>query len=259
MSSLRNYLAGQNANNSFVIGVPGFVAFEETTRLDRLLQKIATEHNTNCSRLTYSDIHYEPWRNELRAEFNLERCVQDLRDSVIFLTSQSQSPNPKISFVASSIGAAITTRYLLSYEDQRPASFAAISPLLGWPYFASESTRLQLQKNKHNIPILQNGGTIRRYIPREQLPSLMEVDTLKELEEKGNIPNVSVLTVIGIRDEISNPQAMRRFHELLGGSKENLHEYDAGHDIPSDLYEQPLISFLTSSISGYNSTNPLAA
>ena len=61
----------------------------------------------------------------------------------------------------------------------------------------------------------------------------MRIDCLEELKTRNYQPNgnMTVVTILGKRDEIASPDAMIRYHEALGGTTQGLTRCASGHDV----------------------------
>ena len=158
----------------------------------------------------------------------------------------------RIALLGCSFGAIPATRYLIEAQKKGipTRAIANISPMVGWEYFGKEADRDLFENHLHCVPFEQKREgtkTTTKYIPGKRIPELKQVDLIKELKLGGYKPlNISILTIMGTEDQISNPDAMARYHLLLAGSMHGLKRMPASHDVPNS--NEYVANFLINSL-----------
>ncbi len=251
MVHTRVYNAHTSEESPLIIGLPGFVHREETTRIDQFLTKIAN-YGIHGARITYSQIEVKDNGKTISCAFKLENYAQDLQNAIEALPKQLNIDKRRIGLIASSIGALIFAYYQnqKKQDSPTPCCIISLSPFLGWPYLANKQKKEEVGANSQDILIpnpFDHLNGVRRFIPKEYFSHVINTDGLMFLGTYKQ-DSVPALTILGKKDEISSPEAMRNYHRILSSSLEDLLEYDTGHDVPALLWEKEALEFLTKTL-----------
>ncbi len=217
--------------SSIVLGLPGLVLSSETTRVDEMLETLYQQHQIGGVRMTYSGVKEED-SGSIRCHLDLEEDLKEL--GKIFEEFSRKKEVKKIGILGSSVAAIVIGYYFATAVPNKISCAALISPLLGWPYFATEKARQEIAKRGQDIlldSVFDSSNNLKRYIPKEDLAMLQKIDALSELRGAQKHLSLEVLTLSGREDKVADIFAMQEYHRLLGGKEERFYTSSSGHDI----------------------------
>lgn len=194
--------------------------------------------------MTYSGVKEED-SGSIRCHLDLE---QDLKELGNILEKFSRKKEvKKIGILGSSVAAIVMGYYFATATPHKIFCAAFISPLLGWPYFATETARQEIAKSGQDIlldSVFDSSKNIKRYIPKEDVAMLQKIDALSELKGSQKHLSLEVLTLSGREDKVANTFAMQEYHRLLGGKEETFYTSLSGHDVDRKYCHDLIVPFL---------------
>jgi len=243
MISVRSYVPEVRNQNQAIIGLPGFLHKDETSRIDHFLEELSKSNGIYGVRVNFPGI--ERVDKAITCNFNVGNYVKTLAETVNHVR---ESHTGNIAVIASSVSAGVLGHYI--GENGNPFDMCVnISPLPGWQEFANPKVREAILKAGNGIPLTSERDKrfgITRDIPQEYVEEALKFNSLMALEKYDPTKRpMKVLTLAGTKDQVVGMPAMRKFHAALGGIEEGLWTYDFGHDIPHDITREKVIEFLT--------------
>lgn len=254
-----------------VIAFPGLVECSEHTRADNILKGL-TAHGIAGIVWTYAHpaCEYEGRKGEVQKlremsfQLNTEIALPNIKAGLEYIHQHAREGHYdkyKVGVLTSSIGAGLFGKLFERYaiKHHEVIAHTAISPLPGWNQFVDARTREAILKSEKDFNISsehdKKNGLVRT-IQQRSLKDLAKMDglaSLGRLNEKLRCVRIygghtdivlpAQLTIMGKNDKTSDPEGMRKYHELMGGKPENLIEFESGHDVPEEESNQRVIDF----------------
>jgi pimeloyl-ACP methyl ester carboxylesterase len=231
-----------------VIGAPGFIKPLEGRRVGRLLEQLK-ERGIIGYEFIYDGVESTQLRNgktRIVCDFTLEGYVRNLKETIETAFSNPDVDQSRVGVLASSISGMIFAYFITQNPEFPIRSYASISPLVGWKYYGTEQARQYVKQlresNKINpapnnsfIPITTDNdksNNVERVIPIQRLDELERLDAIEVLDRNYR-GSIDVMTFVGGKDNVSNPESIKEYHRKLRGSEEKLIVYpECGHAIP---------------------------
>lgn len=221
-----------------VIGIPGLITGQEKSRLEKIGEELI---GVTLVKPKFSGIEQDG--NTIYCRFSMDDYVWDLGRVLNGINPRDYN---SIGVVSSSTGAAIFAYFLA--QQQFPINwYVALSPFC----------RLNPKVRPFVASCLTCGGDldissqydlsnrVKRIIPNENIPGLLEVDCNKALtNSKRPLSIGDVLTLIGEKDERIDIEEGKNHHGLLGGREENLGILPSGHDLPYEEVARRIREFV---------------
>ena len=244
-------IVGERSKGPVIIGMPGFVGALEGGRIEDILSDLSEEGFVNYG-LVFSDIEMDG--NKVTCHVNFRNYLRDVDKTIKRVLSDPFVDPSRLAFLASSIGGAVFGHWAPRQNREEGSGvdikrYASVSPIPGWSQYRTPEIRAYaetLPEIRITSPLDEERG-IERVIPNSSLPEVKKFDAIKELRENYASDGMSVLTLFGRHDDIiSGVEAIREYHEALGGNPRDRNElvgYDCGHAIPNDLSKERIKAF----------------
>ncbi|MBM3233290.1 hypothetical protein FJZ18_03950 [Candidatus Pacearchaeota archaeon] len=234
-----------NENRPAVIGFPGFVHSSEPTRIDNHLKKLS-EYGILGIRLNYPGIELKNGSKLIECNYNLSNFVQHAQETFEMLQDMGVDTS-RIGLLDSSIGSGIAGNWLARNTIWNPACKVSISPLPGWPYFASPHVRWSIEKSAVDVNISSSRDKlngVKRVIKQASIENLIRTDALEALRNSQSRHKIPMMSVIGMKDEKVSPESMEAHHNYFADPDNSVKiMLPEPHDIPEEKYESEAIDF----------------
>ncbi len=227
-----------------IIGAGGLLEKEETGRIDETLGSLR-EYGCITYGVKFSAICRDGDTLVCPISF---AWIGDVKATVETALNDERIDKKRIGIIASSLGATMMDYFIA--RDHTLAEglgpYTAISP------FARLNRQLvpaiqKFQERKQDLDLssaYDKERGIKRVIPYSNLDIILDLDSTAELEKRSRIYHINPLTIIGVKDDRCDIEAMKKRHEILDGKSENLLQHNCGHAIPQQEIEKDIVQFI---------------
>ena len=240
-----------------VVALPGLVG-EDYCRIDGLLEKLKQqgiaglkinytnetlkEQGVTCLKSNGTDERLQVRVIECRP--NIQETVEIIEGWINQQRGNRSIDITRIALLANSSGVIPATKYLLSSSSLGLRAYVSVSPILGWPHFLTPLARRGLEEGGGDLEISttqDKANGQKRVVPWNVLSEFMNINLLLDLRGYSKRA-MTVGTIIGQKDHLTEPQKMKEYHAQLGGNPEGLFSLEAGHEATG--FEKVAIDFL---------------
>ncbi|MEK6915310.1 MAG: hypothetical protein AABW89_02085 [Nanoarchaeota archaeon] len=231
-----------------VIGVGGLLEKDENGRIQEMLSAM---EKRGC--VTYAHVFRTICRDGNRIICPVNGgWIDDIKEVIRPAMEDEHVDQKRVGFIASSLGATFLDYFLASDETLTDKSkpYASIAPYAKVNGGVVAHIKRMIER-KIDLDVSSPHDTergIKRIIPSSCLEMVLDIDVPKVLTQRQKPYSIMPLTILGLKDDRADNEAIRKRHKILNGREQDLIELDCGHNIPQELIQERILQFMYSNL-----------